>query len=65
MHTRSSITGRFVAAAEAFKHPRTTVSEQQYPYKDGDVTVLGPGIFVSQDHSVISWHGVNYVLKDK
>lgn len=35
--------------------------QQQYPYQDGDVTVLGPRVFVSNDGKVISWRGVNYV----
>ncbi|MFJ6069098.1 hypothetical protein ACIQHU_39415 [Streptomyces tendae] len=33
----------------------------QYPYQDGDVTVLGPEIFASKDDTVISWRGENYV----
>lgn len=32
----------------------------EYPYKDGDVIVLGPEIFVSKDGKVICWRGVNY-----
>ena len=33
----------------------------RYPYPDGDVTVLGPGIFASLDRAVITWDGQNYV----
>lgn len=32
-----------------------------FPYQDGDVTVLGPQIFASKDDTVISWKGENYV----
>lgn len=32
-----------------------------FPYQDGDVTVLGPEIFASKDGAVISWRGENYV----
>lgn len=32
-----------------------------YPRRDGDVTVLGPEVFVSSDGEVISWKGDNYV----
>lgn len=31
-----------------------------FPYQDGDITVLGPEIFASQDGQVISWKGDNY-----
>lgn len=31
-----------------------------YPYQDGDVTVLGPGVFASIDGEAISWKGSNY-----
>ena len=34
---------------------------QEFPYQDGDVTVLGPEIFASKDGTVISWRGENYV----
>lgn len=34
---------------------------QDFPYQDGDVTVLGPEIFTSSDSKVISWKGDNYV----
>lgn len=36
-----------------------------YPYPDGDVTVLGPEIFVSSDESVICWKGRNYVPQNE
>ena len=31
-----------------------------YPYRDGDFTVLGPGIVASSDGKTISWRGENY-----
>lgn len=31
-----------------------------YPYQEGDVTVLGPEVFVSPDGEVLSWKGSNY-----
>lgn len=34
-----------------------------YPYQDGDITVLGPEIFASNDGQVISWKGDNYVAQ--
>ena len=34
-----------------------------YPYDGGGVTVLGPEIFVSQDHEVLCWKGTNYVIQ--
>ena len=36
------------------------MTDRQYPYQDGDVTVLGPEIFASPDGAVICWKGVNY-----
>lgn len=33
---------------------------QSYPYPDGDVIVLGPEVFVSNDGDVICWKGENY-----
>jgi hypothetical protein len=32
-----------------------------FPYRDGDVTVLGPEIFASNDESTICWRGETYV----
>lgn len=40
---------------------------QYYPYDEGDVTVLGPEIFVGKDEKgreVISWKGDNYIEAD-
>jgi hypothetical protein len=34
---------------------------QEFPYQDGDVTVLGPETFASNDGAVLSWRGENYV----
>lgn len=39
--------------------------QRQYPYQDGDVTVLGPEIFTSKDGAVISWRGDNYVRHEQ
>ena len=33
---------------------------REFPYQDGDVTVLGPEVFASADGDVISWQGENY-----
>lgn len=33
---------------------------ETYPRAEGDVTVLGPEIFASQDERVINWKGRNY-----
>lgn len=41
-----------------------TLVHQEYPVKDGDVTVLGPEVFASQDGAVICWRGENYVRQD-
>lgn len=38
---------------------------REFPYQDGDVTVLGPEIFASKDGAVISWRGANYVRQDE
>lgn len=35
--------------------------ERDFPYQDGDITVLGPETFASKDGAVISWRGDNYV----
>lgn len=37
---------------------------REFPYQDGDVTVLGPEIFASKDDTVICWRGTNYVRQD-
>lgn len=37
---------------------------QEFPYQDGDVTVLGPEIFASKDGAVISWRGENYTRQE-
>ena len=36
-----------------------------FPYQDGDVTVLGPGVFVSSDGSRVSVRGINYIPQDE
>ena len=60
--TRSSVTGRFVAAAQALVNPQTTVIEQVevFPYAEGDTIVIGPQCFADTDGTVINWRGVNY-----
>lgn len=40
--------------------PNPEQTRASYPYKDGDVTVLGPEVFVSDDETVICWRGENY-----
>lgn len=37
---------------------------EAYPYKTGDVLVLGPETFVSLDGKVLSHRGKNYVPQD-
>lgn len=32
-----------------------------YPFKDGDAIILGPGVFIANDGSVLNWRGVNYL----
>ncbi|WP_327592485.1 hypothetical protein [Streptomyces chartreusis] len=49
---------------------RRMINEQRaamakYPYEDGDVTVLGPEIFLDADGKVISWKGENYVPQNR
>jgi hypothetical protein len=34
---------------------------REFPYKDGDITVLGPEIFASKGGAVICWRGENYI----
>lgn len=36
------------------------IFQRGYPYGSGDVLVLGPEVFVSEDRSVICYQGVNY-----
>lgn len=38
---------------------------KEYPYEDGDTTVLGPQVFVSGDERVINWRGENYYRDDE
>ncbi|MFE6412596.1 hypothetical protein ACFVOR_37315 [Streptomyces sp. NPDC057837] len=38
---------------------------QDFPYQDGDVTVLGPEIFASNDGKVLCWKGDNYVPQNR
>jgi hypothetical protein len=96
MSVKSSITGRFVKAADALLNPDTTYTVKpprpssgktkcptchgrgylfpdedvpvSYPYEDGDVTILGPGIFAGTGElgeTVINWNGTNYVPQEK
>lgn len=58
------------ALADVLRTARRRMIDEQrkafakYPYRDGDVTVLGPEIFASPDGQVISWKGENYVPQD-
>lgn len=36
-------------------------NSMNYPYGDGDVTVLGPECFITNDGSVLNWRGENFV----
>lgn len=36
----------------------------RYPYPDGDVTVLGPGVFASLDRAVVCWDGQDYRIPE-
>lgn len=38
--------------------------KDRYPHQEGDVTVLGPEIFASNDGKTICWQGRNYVPQD-
>lgn len=44
-------------SSHGFKRAQFTF---EYPYPDGDTTVLGPEVFAADDESVISWRGENY-----
>lgn len=61
--TRSSVTGRFVAAAQALVNPGATVTEtvEAFPYVEGDTIVIGPQCFADTEGTVVCWRGVNYV----
>lgn len=39
-------------------------SQRSYPYKDGEATVLGPEVIVSETEKVISWKGHHYKRVD-
>lgn len=39
------------------------VQGKQYPYEEARSIVLGPGVFVSLDKSVLNWRGVNYIIQ--
>jgi hypothetical protein len=43
---------------------RDVTVEREYPFEDGDVTVIGPEAFVAQDGTVFCWKGRNYVPQD-
>lgn len=36
-----------------------------YPFRDGNVVVLGPGVFAKEGGDVISWEGKNYYPYDE
>lgn len=59
-----------VMAAEAFlaflnneDQPDIT-GDIEYPMEQGDVTILGPGIFTDRDGTVINWKGENFIKQD-
>lgn len=35
-----------------------------YPYVDGETTVIGPEAFVSEDGAVLNWRGTNYTPQE-
>jgi hypothetical protein len=35
--------------------------QREYPFTEGDVQVLGPGVIASDNGSLINWLGVNYL----
>jgi hypothetical protein len=37
--------------------------QDKYPYEEGNVIVLGPEIFASNDRNVICWKGNNYYVR--
>lgn len=48
----------------AENYPKGAPNTVTYPYRSGDVLVLGPQMFVSADGSVINWRGENYYRGD-
>jgi hypothetical protein len=54
------------ALAVVLDDPQVTITDQppkDYPYTDGPVLVLGPGVIATPDRSVINWKGENYVVQ--
>lgn len=41
-----------------------TADAMNFPYQDGNFTIIGPEAFASSDHATVSWKGVNYVVQD-
>ena len=51
-------------AFEAYLRGEEVVAPpQQYPYREGDVVVLGPEVFVGMQGRVINWRGQNYIIQ--
>lgn len=46
--------------AEAVRPADDVKPAPEYPHPDGDVTVIGPECFASDDETVIAWKGENY-----
>ncbi len=36
----------------------------EYPYQDGDFTILGPHIFTGRNGDTICWKGTNYIRQN-
>lgn len=36
---------------------------KEYPYQDGDFTIIGPECFADERGETISWRGVNYYIE--
>lgn len=39
------------------------IDMKEYPYKDGDITVLGPQVFADRKKQIINFQGENFVLQ--
>lgn len=50
-----------VSLAEQIERYVNVEQQPTYPHADGEFTVLGPGVFASEDRAVLNWDGVNYV----
>lgn len=48
----------------SFDELSTATGPVEYPYNEGDTTVIGPECFVQSDGGVLSWKGINYVPQE-